>query len=83
MPCFSQVNFSSLSNDNSNSSDDDREKEYTDNVDEAVQCKVTVLARYTVWWYCKPQEQNSAPVSSDPHAGMFLYYNFGFPAIPF
>lgn len=26
---------------------------------------------------------SSAPVSSDPWAGKFLYYNLGFPAIPF
>lgn len=31
----------------------------------------------------KPQEQSSAPVSSDPSAGMFSCYNLGFPAIPF
>lgn len=77
-PCFSQVNFSSLSNDNSSCSDCGGGKQPTDNADKAVSAQ-----GYPGWWYCKPQEQSSAPVSSDPQAGMFSRYNLGFPAIPF
>lgn len=34
--------------------------------------------RLSIWWDCKPQGQSSAPVSSDPWAGMFSRYNLGF-----